>query len=147
MSEKQLERQMLQPCDNVINKIDEYWRVVRDPTVESFEKPNSIDNFAEHYLSDRYGNEYGKLMYADLGSTTYQLEKFKSGEHMVINIQFLHPDRYEPITLYVNLTDLEIGHPSVRILEEQDNKLNDRPGRELSESALRGIALDLYFSM
>lgn len=72
MSEKQLERQMLQPCDNVINKIDEYWRVVRDPTVESFEKPNSIDNFAEHYLSDRYGNEYGKLMYADLGSTTYQ---------------------------------------------------------------------------
>ena len=137
----------LQPCDNVINKLDEYREVAPYLNVETFEEPNSIDAFAEHYLSDRYGDEYGKLMYADLHSTTYQFEKFESGEHMAVNIKFLHPNRYEPITLYVNLKDFEIGHPSVVLLEEKDNKLVYRPGRELSTDAVRGIALDLHSSM
>lgn len=135
----------LQPCDNVINKIDEYREIASLLSVEKFEEQNNVDAFAEHYLSERFGQEYGEQMYANLHSTTYQFENLESGEHIAVNLRFLR--RYEPITLYINVEDLKTGNPAVVLLEEQNRELVYRPGRELSPDAVRGIALDLHTSM
>lgn len=134
----------IQPCDNVINRIDEYREIAPYLTVDKIETQNSVDAFAEHYLPERFGEEYGKRMYADLHSTTYSIEEIDSCEHMAINIKFLHENRYGPISLYVSLEELGTGHASVVIMEEQGDKLIFRPGRDLSTDEVRGIALDLH---